>query len=764
MSFKICENKKSFDARIKEIEEISHTSDLYLNTKLTKSKKQDGTLVSWLKWVICLVIPRLHIAQTAPLKVAREVGKFAEKHQEFLAKKDKVALIEAVEKLKNKCHKHLKGKEKALDEIIAKIKTLTLKAPPQKMLEMDDLPQEMLDHVLSKLGGKDYENCLRVDWEWNETIVQIAKKKEARLIKNFIQFVIDHYSIHREPFTPPSKFCEDKALMHLESIKNNLNFSQITSLPQLKIAIYCEKIKFLIFMQSYHVKALETLKDQIKGLESPWLFDDIFSISINNRKYILESIRKLVEKGLIDKAAEVEKLLDEPLSPLGRISLELIEKGQYEQAFKIADKTASYSQSIVRDISLQFIKKGQCDKAIEISRKIKDESFLKTVNQALSKFIIVLAKNNQFEEALTIANAISEEWSKSLSLAEVSKALLQAGHLERALEIANAIFKEYYKSRALADISGALVQAGHFERAAEIADAISDERPKSDALRDISEALVQAAHFEKALEVANAIPGEYSKSKTLANIFEALIQAGRLERALEVANAISDERPKSEALANISKVLARSGEFEKALEIANSISKSYYKSNALADISKAFAEAGDFERALEISETVSHKDYKNLALLHIPEALAQAGYFERALKIADAITEEWCKSCALDHISIALAQAGHFEKALEIADTISEKEYKSLALADISKALAQAGHFGRALEIANAIPEDYYKSNALADISTALAQAGHFKKAAEIANTILNEKLKNKTLAIISRMSAAADQSEQDRS
>ncbi|MBS4168089.1 hypothetical protein [Parachlamydia sp. AcF125] len=718
MPFKISDNKQRFDSKIKEIEEISHAHDLYLNTKLGKSKRQDGILVSWLKWVICLVIPRVHITQTTPLKVAQEVCKFAEQHEKFLGEKDQLALIEVIENLRTKCQKYAKGKEKELDEVIIKIKNLTT----TKFVEIDDLPQELLEPILGNLGGKDYESCSKVDSRWENTILEIAKKRETRLIKNFIQFAIDHqYAIRASLFCCKNYSWEDSesclqpvALRYLENIKNKIDFSGSATLSQLKNAIYCEKLKILIAMQSYiDMKAyrriaLKTLKEQAKNLELPWLFDDIFGSHINDLGYIFSSLEKLIEKGLFE---------------------------------------------------------------IEIINENSDENFKReAVRNLAEKFI----RTNQSVKALEIANAIFDERLKSEALADISKALAQAGRFEEALEIADAISDKFCKSDALANISAALAQAGHFERVLEIVDAISYIYCRSNALANISKALAQAGHFERALKIANAIPEDSYENDALADISAALAQAGLFERALKIVDGISSEFYKSQALVKISKTLAQAGRIGKALEIINKVPESYFycygaRARSLADISKVAAQAGHFEKALNIANAISNEKFiKSKALADISVALAQAGHFKKALKIANSTSSKCDKTDALADISKALAQAGRVEKAVEIIKKIPKSHFKrhyesrARSLADISKVAAQAGHFEKALKIANIISDDerFIKSNALADISIALAQASYPEKALEIANTIPDEKHKSEALVNISRIAAKAGQSE----
>ncbi|MBS4168090.1 hypothetical protein [Parachlamydia sp. AcF125] len=563
MPFQVYENKKTFDCRIKEIKEISHASNLYLNTSLKKSKKQDGALISWLKWIVCLIIPKLHIAQTAPLKVAQEICTFAEKHQKFLGEKDQLALIEAVENLKFKCHKYAKGKEKNLDEVIDKIKNLTT----TKFHDIDDLPVETLEWVLSKLGKEDYENCLTVDRRWNETILEAAKKKEASLIKNFIQFAIDHYKavkdtlIYEEnaPWKNEAAYLEMRLLTHLENIKNNLNFSKAATLPQLKIAIFGEKLKILMAMQSYHPQALKSLREQGKNLKLPWLFDDIFIPGINTGDNILEGIEKLLEKGVFDV-----KIINE--------------------------NTSEYFKGhTIRTLAHKFVITNQSEKAIEIANTISDRSLK---HLALEDIFKALAQNSCFEEALEMANNLCSERDKGKNLAHLSTAIAKSGRFEEALKIANDIQEESCKAGALIDISKELAHAGRAKEALEIIDKISEDhlRPhfesKAQARAEISKLTTQASHVKKALKTTSPLTEGSRKNNTFPSIAAAFAHFERYEKALKIANTAPRGSLRDKAHATISSTLALQGELKRATNIANLIIDKKIKNEALADISR----------------------------------------------------------------------------------------------------------------------------------------------------------------------------------
>ncbi|MBS4168487.1 hypothetical protein [Parachlamydia sp. AcF125] len=354
MSFQVNNPQQSFESQLKKIKEISNTEHLYLNTKLEGSLKQDSTLVSWLKWVVSL-IPTIHIAQTSPARVAQSVAKFAEEHQKYLQTKDQVALIDVIEKLKAKCQTLVKGKEQALDRIIDKIKSLKL------FPEMDALPLELLDLILSKLAWIDYESCSEVNWRWNEATVEVAKRRATLAIRAFIQSAITYCNrqilpplVDEENNTPapdPDDNFWQKVVKDLVNIKDHLDFSKATTFSQLRDLIFCEKIKFLgvIHLRGYEPSSrLEReLAPHAKNLEFPWIFNEVFKVSRDLEDCILKGARLVMSKGLFDKTLEIASFLsDEKIKDalLFNLSVELKSSGQRLKAFKVAKSISNLEQ------------------------------------------------------------------------------------------------------------------------------------------------------------------------------------------------------------------------------------------------------------------------------------------------------------------------------------------------------------------------------------------------------------------------------------
>ncbi|MBS4168538.1 F-box protein [Parachlamydia sp. AcF125] len=583
MSFLIANNLNEFRNTLAEIKSISDTPNLYLTTKLTSSTK--------LKM---------------PLKVAEVVCELAEKNQRFLTSGDKDTLVNIVKRIESKAQ-YAKGKEKeeAFVAIIEKIKSLNLpqvisglpfigntnswakpnnvikqkhipnsgdnaqcdNPPPKRRkenrslnlspsLELEDLPQEIFEQILSALGGEDYKNCSEVNKKWNTTLIQVAKRKEAFLLCKLIQCVMDHCDSQKAFFFDAEqnaswlsydyssdfwhenlkvwqenlKFWHEN-LKDLEKIKNSLNLSASATLIQLASSLFCEKIKFLFVLTRYPEYCKE-LKERAQVLELPWLFKGIFDPATHYYPCIWDGISKLVRKNLLGKA-------------------------------------------------------------LEIAHNLSDED---EKGKAFSKVSILLAEAGHLDKALEIGHTIPHEYKKSKALAKISILFTKAGHLEKALEIVKTIPGEFEKNYALSEISILLAESGQFIKALECVNANVWESEKDYALSEISTLLAESGQLDKSLEIAKTISDEKQRNAILIRIASKSAETGQLDKSLEIAMTIRGEDEKDYALSEISTLLAETGQFEKAQEIAKTISHEEHRKPILFRIASISAKTCQVEK------------------------------------------------------------------------------------------------------------------------------------------------------------------------
>ncbi|WP_284452532.1 F-box protein [Parachlamydia acanthamoebae] len=302
MPFKIHKTQENFSSQVQELKKISTNKSVYLNTKLKGSSEQDKKITRWLKRFISF-FPKLHIAQTSPVRVAREIGKFAEKHQKFLGEKDQSDLIGIVQTLK--IEDQNQSELKKINAVISKIQSLSPINREVPEIELNEMPPEVLEIILTFMDDEiDYLHARQVDSRWNEVSLEAAKIKERLLLQNVIQVVI-HYckskqnsilSIEDSDQPDIIKDAEiwKERITLLEKLKKNIRFSKSESFPQLQKSIFIEKLKFVGFIHSFDDESINILKREIKALNLPWLFYSIFDPK--TFKIFINSIKKLLEE------------------------------------------------------------------------------------------------------------------------------------------------------------------------------------------------------------------------------------------------------------------------------------------------------------------------------------------------------------------------------------------------------------------------------------------------------------------------------------
>ncbi|MDI9519804.1 MAG: hypothetical protein QM308_01400, partial [Bacillota bacterium] len=231
-------------------------------------------------------------------------------------------------------------------------------------------------------------------------------------------------------------------------------------------------------------------------------------------------------------------------------------------ALHFLSKLSQRTRNIPADLPALFALLGKIEFAKTLALSISDtRKRIDALNQVATT---TLAQTGNIEEAVKIANSITEPFFRVQALVDIARALAQAGNNDKAVDIAmlannaaNSITEPYYKSEALVNIARALAQAGNNEEAVKIS--------------------------KLAINAANSITEPYDKSKVLVNIARALAQAGNNEEAVKIANSITDPYYKSKALVNIARTLVQTGNNDKAVDIANSITEPFFRVQALVD-------------------------------------------------------------------------------------------------------------------------------------------------------------------------------------
>ncbi|MBS4168419.1 F-box protein [Parachlamydia sp. AcF125] len=359
---------------------------------------------------------------------------------------------------------------------------ISLKNENQASLE--NFPLELLRHIFSYLPAKDYENCAQVKREWYNATVEEAKRKELLLMRSFIQFLIEGLTSHKKSILDKDHLGEattsflEKLTDYLEKVLNDLNFSNVVTLSQLKISMLGEKIKILVMLKKARL-ACNFLEFKTKSLELPWLFTDIFNPDMANDSFILKSIEKLIEKKQYEKVFEIAETISthQGAKPgtcsekaiLAHICLKLIEKEQYELAVRISEKITPFEEELEKT-SLKLKEKGYYELvAVKISEKFA------TFKEEHEKISLQLIEKGQYELAVKTSEKMKGIYSfSSKALENISLKLIEKGQYELAVKIS----KKVTHPEALENISSSLLKKYKVDEAIEIAKRIREKKAR----------------------------------------------------------------------------------------------------------------------------------------------------------------------------------------------------------------------------------------------------------------------------------------------
>ncbi len=283
--------------------------------------------------------------------------------------------------------------------------------------------------------------------------------------------------------------------------------------------------------------------------------------------------------------------------------------------------TSGASRAIVLcKISEIFVRLGNEDKASSLIddavERVEHVSF--SVDQkaeALADIVGVMIKVGNEDDALGLAENISNNYGRSTALARIAEYNAEHGEhekadelIKRALGLAERIvFSLERRARAQAEIAGAMAKNEEEIRALEIARRISFGEQKKNALDTIVHASVDNLDTERAklildksLSIARTIQTGYAKVVAYNELARTMIENDDgedvdkiIDDSVKIAERISLplSYKKVEALSEIAKTLMKKGEKERvekilyrALNISKSISKDVERTKALVKV------------------------------------------------------------------------------------------------------------------------------------------------------------------------------------
>ena len=391
-----------------------------------------------------------------------------------------------------------------------------------------------------------------------------------------------------------------------------------------------------------------------------------------------------------------------------------------------------------------------------------------------------------------LAASITDLGAQAIALAQVARALAQAGQYQRAETVAGSITEPGMQAQAWARVAKALARAGQHQRAEAVARqaetvarSISNLRSRSEALAQVVGALVQTGSARPAEALARSISNPGVRALALAQVAGGLAQSGQHQRAETVAGeaegtarSIRSSRSRTQALVRAAEALAEAGQYQQAETVARqaetaarAVTNPDSRAQALAQVAGALAQAQQHERAETLAHSITNPDSRAHALARVAEALAQAGQHQQAEAVArqaetaaDSITDQDFRERALARVVRALTQTGRHEQAETLAHSITRPDLQAHALVHVAEALAQAGQHqqaeavAREAEAAARITSPHSQAHVRARVADALGQAGQHQQAEVAARSILHPDTQAQTLARVAEALARAGQ------
>lgn len=380
------------------------------------------------------------------------------------------------------------------------------------------------------------------------------------------------------------------------------------------------------------------------------------------------------------------------------------------------------------------------DRAFAIGTAIEDES---AQSDAMTGFVDVLLQVGQLPEAWAAAQKIRDEGDKSVALAAIADALIEAREdqkakqmMDLALVLSEASLDKSKTALTLSRLAQVELKRGDADRAEGLAvrsvlvdHERRDESINAGVLTTAAQVLLKAGmtgHLTP--ERVEGLESEIDRAWLLSAVDIAFAMSGgnssgtgRKSGVMAALKHVTNDRTFN--LERLATAVARSNCPALALLIAEAIDM---RSNAwaLAEVALAFARAGDREKAIEISSrariAASHAGISRISegistelLCTIAKALGLVGEIPRAaetvlqaLETAHGRGEIQTVVAALSTvISLKLQERekqtvqGVLEQALQVAELKRDDERRAEALSGVAQVLFQAGEPEKALRI-----------------------------------------------------------------
>lgn len=382
------------------------------------------------------------------------------------------------------------------------------------------------------------------------------------------------------------------------------------------------------------------------------------------------------------------------------------------------------------------------------------------------------AKLALMDEALGLAETISDPFTRDTTLSEIAAASIATGtsdYVDASLEM---IDDPGSRSLAIEEIAVKYAELGDLAQALELTDELEDADP---ALRRI--ALAEGTYSPRAVELASSITAPDLRASTLGQLAALAYHSGHkteaaelLAECLQSAEEIDFSENRIYALIGVASLYEDMGDTDKALETlaqafaltagfegmpASGLSASFPRGEALTQLVESFARLGHFDQADRAAEQID--DPFQFAHASTKEAMEyfRAGEMDQAFTLlAEALElalEEpvygeqgmLVKDSLLGQLAVGFARLGKLEKSFEVAGKLSSESQQFVALGVVGKECARSGNSPGMFQTAEAIKNTHSLTSywlTVTDVLTDSAQTELAQqtllKAAESAETI----------------------------
>lgn len=425
--------------------------------------------------------------------------------------------------------------------------------------------------------------------------------------------------------------------------------------------------------------------------------DNIFPVAISAKKQLEMGYRDLAKYIFVRLIAAADELQDfnNQIKALLSIAYCQIESGELDRLF-LQDASATLQKINSSDITHPSMKSKFLEEMAKLSVKSGDDA------QARS----------YLNQALEIAQSITEEEIKQVALKDLVDTQASVGFTEDAIETARMIVKNTYRTQAFSYILSSQLKENSFEAALKTVE--QDYWNKPLGLHRIAQAQAEAQQFEDAIKTAEQVPEGSDRDSAWASIVKAqarvLLRTGYSKETIgeilqTIEQKIIGDQEQIQTLMAIAEIQLEQGDFTAAIPTLEKIERLANQSTVKKLLAIAYARNGNFDEASVIAKKIEDSQTYVEALETIARIQRRTGRINDArstyAEMLSASTKPDIFSLkAVTLMSIANAQVEGVQRqivptilqwASENIEAVSDLFIKSQLLAFLAEKWAEAG-------------------------------------------------------------------------